>query len=130
MLSIVMSTIDSVKQAAHQAARAVKRHLSSNEHLPPMSNKKVVGRACTGLYSHISRKLLAQATGRSTSMVSYVLAGRNHKLTLDFAMAIAREIGVSVEQLQADLAEQRRKWEHQGGSRTKQSNKIKTIKER
>lgn len=74
------------------------------------------GRPANGLYPHISRTHLAEATGLHLSTVSNILHGKR-KVGLESAVVMARVVGVTVEELSKALRRQQGKWERKNGKR-------------
>ncbi len=68
------------------------------------------GRKSTGLYPHISRTKLAELTGYHITTITGMLKGRT-RVTLDLAVLMAREIGVTVEQLSRELARKQEEYQ-------------------
>lgn len=68
-----------------------------------------VGRAATGLYPDVSRTKIAEATGWHISTVAGILQGRV-RAQLDWAVIMAKIVGVTPEQLNKDLKAQQERY--------------------
>jgi transcriptional regulator with XRE-family HTH domain len=67
------------------------------------------GRPATGLYPHVSRRVLADLTGRDISTITQILRGRSRS-SREVEAVIARAVRIPLAQLQATLGEQREKY--------------------
>lgn len=77
-----------------------------------------IGRRSKGLYPEVSRVRIAEETGLDRSTIAGILVGRT-AAKLEVALVIARAAGVSMEQLQADLAKEREKYKQRQRQRNK-----------
>jgi len=81
------------------------------------------GRPSHGLYPHISRTDLARTTGYHVSSIANILAGRT-KVKLAQAVMIAKQVGISVEELSADLERQHVTWKSEQRKRKRRKSKV------
>lgn len=78
-------------------------------------SKRRTGPATLGVYPELNRTAVAGLLGVDKSTVSNILLGKS-KPSLFHALTLAHEAGVTVEQLEKDLAEQRRARDEERGA--------------